>query len=154
LFQNKLGCASCHQDTNQGRGPALKGIFGKDQKLTNGDTAKVNEDYIKESILNPQAKIAEGYQPIMPTFKGQVTEDQINHLVAYIKSLNPNAATTTGTPIPTPAAKPASSPTPAANKPATTPTPAASPTAKPSLPSAPPKPAATPAPKTLKEGNN
>jgi cytochrome c oxidase subunit 2 len=91
LFQNKLGCASCHQDMNQGRGPSLKGIFGKDQKLTNGQSVKVDENYIRDSILNPQGQIAEGYQPIMPTFKGQVSEDQLNQLVAYIKSLSGNA---------------------------------------------------------------
>lgn len=112
LFQNKLGCASCHQDNSQGRGPSLKGLFGKDQKLTNGQTVKVDESYIHESILNPQGQIAEGFQPIMPTFKGQVTEEQINNIVAYIKSLNPSAA-----PSSTTAAKPAA---PAANTAPTT----------------------------------
>lgn len=107
LFQNKLGCASCHQDNNQGRGPALKGIFGKEQKLANGQTVTVNENYIRESILNPQGEIVEGFQPIMPTFKGQVSEEQINSIVAYIKSLSPNASTTTGTSAP---AKPSASP--------------------------------------------
>lgn len=95
LFQNKLGCASCHQDNNQGRGPSLKGLFGKEQKLSNGQTVKVDDNYIRESILNPQGQIAEGFQPIMPTFKGQVSEEQINNIVAYIKSLNPTATSTT-----------------------------------------------------------
>ncbi len=110
LFQNKLGCASCHQETNQGRGPSLKGIFGKDQKLTNGQTVSVNESYIKESILNPQGQIVEGFQPIMPTFKGQVSEDQLNHIVAYIKSLSGN---TTPTMTSSPAAKTPTAATPA-----------------------------------------
>jgi cytochrome c oxidase subunit 2 len=88
LFENKLGCASCHQDTNQGRGPSLKGTYGKERKLENGQSIKVDDNYIRDSIVNPQGNIAEGYQPIMPTFKGQITEDQLNHIVEYIKSLS------------------------------------------------------------------
>ncbi len=110
LVQNKLGCASCHQDSSSGRGPSFKGIFGKEQKLTNGDTVIVDENYIKESIINPQGKIAEGYQPIMPTFKGQVTEEQINSIVAYIKSLGSTTTTPAATPA-APAAKPSVAPT-------------------------------------------
>jgi cytochrome c oxidase subunit 2 len=79
LFENKLGCASCHAGQNQ-RGAKLEGIFGKEVRLTNGQTVKVDEEYIRNSILNPSAQIVEGYQPIMPTFKGQVTEEQ---LLAY-----------------------------------------------------------------------
>jgi cytochrome c oxidase subunit 2 len=154
LFQNKLGCASCHQDNSQGRGPTLKGLFGKEQKLANGGSVTINEDYIKESILNPQAKVAEGFQPIMPTFKGQVSEDQINHLVAYIKSLGGNTtATTTGSSSnsnkPAGTNKPAgANSTPAANT-AATPAPAARPGTAPT-----PRPGGTLVPKTIKEGNN
>jgi cytochrome c oxidase subunit II len=98
LFETKLGCASCHQETSSGRGPKLAGVFGSDQRLTNGQVVKADENYIRNSILNPQSQIVEGYQPIMPTFKGQVTEEQLNSLVAYIKSLGGNAAggSTTG----------------------------------------------------------
>jgi len=88
LFQNKLGCASCHgAEGKGGRGASLAGIFGKPQKMTSGQTIIVDDNYLRESILNPQAQIVEGYQPIMPTFKGQVSEEQLNQLVAYIKSL-------------------------------------------------------------------
>jgi cytochrome c oxidase subunit II len=87
LFEAKLGCASCHQQNNQGRGPTLVGLFGKEVKLNNGQKVIANEEYIRNSILNPQSQIVEGYQPIMPTFKGQVTEEQLVALVAYIKSL-------------------------------------------------------------------
>ncbi|HXG86656.1 MAG TPA: cytochrome c oxidase subunit II [Pyrinomonadaceae bacterium] len=93
LFENKLGCASCHQLNDQGRGPKLAGVFGKEQKLTSGQTVLADEEYIRNSILNPQGQIVEGYQPIMPTFKGQVTEEQLVSLVAYIKSLGGNGAT-------------------------------------------------------------
>ncbi len=95
LFEVKLGCASCHQQTDQGRGPKLAGVFGSDQKLNNGQMVKADEEYIRNSILNPQGQIVEGYQPIMPTFKGQVTEEQLVSLVAYIKSMGGAGGTTT-----------------------------------------------------------
>ena len=88
LFENKLGCASCHAGGPQQRGAKLEGIFGKDVKLMGGQTIVVNDDYIRNSILNPSSQIVEGFQPIMPTFKGQVTEEQLVSLVAYIKSLS------------------------------------------------------------------
>jgi cytochrome c oxidase subunit II len=88
LFENKLGCASCHAGGPQQRGAKLEGIFGHDVKLVGGATVRADEEYIKTSILNPSAQIVEGYQPIMPTFKGQVTEEQLLALVAYIKSLS------------------------------------------------------------------
>jgi cytochrome c oxidase subunit 2 len=94
LFQNKLGCASCHAGGPQQRGAKLEGLYGNDVKLVGGETVKADDEYIRNSILNPASQVVEGYQPIMPTFKGQVTEEQLNGLVAYIKSLNPNAAAT------------------------------------------------------------
>lgn len=94
LFEAKLGCASCHAAGSGQRGPNLTGVFGTDQRLTNGQTVRADEEYIRNSILNPQSQIVEGYQPIMPTFKGQVTEEQLVALVAYIKSLSGNAGNT------------------------------------------------------------
>ncbi len=88
LFENKLGCASCHAGGPQQRGAKLEGIFGKDVKLVGGQTVKVDDKYIRDSILNPSGQIVEGFQPIMPTFKGQVNEEQLVSLVAYIKSLS------------------------------------------------------------------
>lgn len=96
LFENKLGCASCHAGGPQQRGAKLEGIFGKDVKLVGGTTVVADEAYLRESILNPGTKIVEGYQPIMPTFKGQVTEEQLMSLVAYIKSLSGVTSGTTG----------------------------------------------------------
>ena len=83
----RLGCSTCHRSDGSGRGPFLVGKFGKTEKLTSGETVRVDESYLRESILNPQAKIVAGYPPIMPTFKGLVTEDQLVQLVAYLKSL-------------------------------------------------------------------
>ena len=88
LFDTKLGCASCHAGGANQRGAKLEGVFGTDVKLTNGQTVKADDEYIRNSILNPSSQIVEGYQPIMPTFKGQVTEEQLNALIAYIKSLS------------------------------------------------------------------
>jgi cytochrome c oxidase subunit 2 len=108
LFENKLACASCHAaDGSGGRGPALVGLFGKPVRLAGGQTVAADEAYIRESILNPQGQIVEGYQPIMPTFKGQVTEDQLVSLIAYIKSIAgqtgaPNRMNTTPATAPLP----------------------------------------------------
>ena len=84
LFQ-QLGCSSCHVGDTKGRGPVLTGLFGKQVQLNNGATVVADETYVRESILNPQAKIVAGYQPIMPTFKGLVSEEQLLQLIAYIK---------------------------------------------------------------------
>jgi cytochrome c oxidase subunit 2 len=88
LFENKLGCASCHAGGPQQRGAKLEGIYGHDVKLVGGQTVKADDEYIRNSILNPSSQVVEGFQPIMPTFKGQVTEEQLVALVAYIKSLS------------------------------------------------------------------
>jgi cytochrome c oxidase subunit 2 len=86
LFQ-QLGCATCHRSDTQGRGPNLEGIFGKPVLMDDGRTVMADENYIRESILNPGAKIVSGFKPIMPTFQGQVSEENLMALVAYVKSL-------------------------------------------------------------------
>jgi cytochrome c oxidase subunit 2 len=96
LFENKLGCASCHAGGPQQRGAKLEGIYGKEVELVGGGTVLANDEYIRNSIINPGAQIVEGFQPIMPTFKGQVTEEQLLGLVAYIKSLSGVTTTTAG----------------------------------------------------------
>ena len=67
-------------------------IFGKAIQLQGGGTAIVDEAYMRESIVNPQAKIVAGFQPIMPTFQGLVTEEQLLQLIAYVRSLGQQAA--------------------------------------------------------------
>jgi cytochrome c oxidase subunit 2 len=83
-----LSCNTCHLETGQGRGPVLAGLYGKQVLLASGQTVAMDDAYIRESILNPQAKIVAGFQPIMPTFQGLVTEEQLLQLIAYVKSLN------------------------------------------------------------------
>ena len=86
LFQ-QLGCATCHRSDTQGRGPNLAGLFGTKVMLDDGRTVTADENYLRESILNPGAKIVAGFKPIMPSFQGQVSEESLMALVAYIKSL-------------------------------------------------------------------
>jgi len=86
LFQD-LACNTCHRPDAQGRGPVLEGLFGKSVTLQSGETVTVDEAYVRESILTPSAKITAGFQPIMPTFQGLVTEEQLLALIEYVKSL-------------------------------------------------------------------
>ena len=97
LFQ-QLACNSCHLDSGQGRGPSLKDIFGKPVELQDGSTAVVNEAYLRESILNSQAKIVKGFQPLMPTFQGLISEEGLVALIEHVKSLSPTATTAPAAP--------------------------------------------------------
>ncbi len=86
LFE-QYGCATCHQADNQGRGPSLAGVFGQTVQLENGQTVTADEEYLRESIVNPHAKIVAGYTVIMPTFQGQISDEGIQQIIAYVKSL-------------------------------------------------------------------
>lgn len=115
LFQS-MGCVSCHGANGEGgRGPALAGLFGRVTPLAGGQSVRADEAYVRESILNPQAKLVDGFGPIMPTFQGQLSEDQLVQLLAFIKSLqvtNPQQATPAGSPA---AARATAQPTAAPN---------------------------------------
>jgi cytochrome c oxidase subunit 2 len=84
---SELGCVTCHRFDTQGRGPNLAGVFGKPVLLEDGRTVTADENYVRESILEPGAKIVQGFKPVMPTFQGQVSDEQLNALVDYVKSL-------------------------------------------------------------------
>ena len=99
LFQD-LACITCHRADAQGRGPVLQGLFGKTVHLQNGETVTADEAYIRESILNPGAKITAGFQPIMPTFQGLVSEEQVLELIEYVKSLGTQPQVEPGRPAP------------------------------------------------------
>jgi len=86
LYATK-GCLACHTTTGApGVGPTWKGIWGK-QEPTNVGDVKVDENYLRESILDPQAKIVKGFGPVMPTFRGQISDAEIGEVIAYIQSL-------------------------------------------------------------------
>lgn len=87
-FQD-LGCNACHGNQSTTLAPTLHGLFGQPVALTNGQTVTADEAYIRESILQPQAKIVAGYGPIMPSFQGRVNDQQLAELVTYIQSIGP-----------------------------------------------------------------
>jgi cytochrome c oxidase subunit 2 len=90
----KLGCATCHNpEMSTALGPKLDALVGHKVELADGTTLVADEAYLRESILNSQAKIVKGYQPLMPLFKGMITEDQLMQLIAYIKSLSKTEGT-------------------------------------------------------------
>jgi cytochrome c oxidase subunit 2 len=86
VFQAQ-GCPSCHQPDGRGRGPALVGVFGRDVKLSDGRSVRADETYLRESIVDPRAKLVAGYEPVMPTYQGLIGEEQMLQLIAYIESL-------------------------------------------------------------------
>jgi len=96
VFQAQ-GCPTCHAPDGSGRGPSLVGVFGSTVELRDGRRVVADEGYLRESVVNPQAKIVAGYEPIMPTYQGLVDEEALMQLIAYIKSLQtPTAAAERG----------------------------------------------------------
>jgi cytochrome c oxidase subunit 2 len=95
-----LACNTCHRPDSQGRGPVLNGLYGSTVTLDNGRQVIADEDYIRESILNPSAKITAGYQPIMPTFQGLISEEQLLQLIEYVKSLQTQPQVPIARPLP------------------------------------------------------
>lgn len=86
LFE-QLACNTCHKSDGSGRGPVLQGVYGQPVQLAGGQRVNADEAYLRESITNPKAKVVAGYEAIMPTFQGQVSEEQLLQLMAYIRSL-------------------------------------------------------------------
>jgi len=84
---NQLRCNACHGLKDDERGPTHYGLFGKKVKLRDGTTVVADEAYIRESIVRPTAKVVDGYEPIMPSYEGLLSEERMLQLVAYIKSL-------------------------------------------------------------------
>jgi cytochrome c oxidase subunit 2 len=120
-FFTSLACNNCHFDRDGGRGPALANLFGTDVRLSDGSTVRMDEAYIRESILKPSSKVVAGYTNDMPTFQGLVTEEQIAMIIAYIKSIGPKQQTASPAPAAgagQPAAAPEAQPATQAAKPA------------------------------------
>jgi cytochrome c oxidase subunit II len=89
---NQKACATCHQPQGGALGPSLVGLYGHTVKLQDGSEVVADEAYLRESILDPTAKMVAGFQPVMPTFQGQLDEEQVLQLIQYIKSLKPAGA--------------------------------------------------------------
>jgi cytochrome c oxidase subunit 2 len=86
LFQ-QLGCSGCHSINARVRAPSLDGLYGQAVPLRSGETVVADESYIRASILTPQQQIVAGYAPVMPSYQGQISEEGLLQLIAYIKSL-------------------------------------------------------------------
>ncbi len=102
LFES-LACVTCHRAGTAdapgsiaggriARGPSLEGLYNSQVKLADGRTVLADDEYLRESILNPHAKLVAGWAPVMPTFQGQLTEEQLSQLIAYVRSLGGTAA--------------------------------------------------------------
>jgi len=87
LFSD-LACNTCHRPDSRGRGPVLQNVFGHPVQLIDGSVVTADENYLRESILTPDAKVTAGYQPVMPAFQGLVSEEQLLALIEYVKSLS------------------------------------------------------------------
>lgn len=102
---SEQGCPSCHRADAIARGPSLEGLSGRQVRLAGGEVIAADDDYLRESILYPRAKVVAGYEPIMPLYQGLMSEEQVLQLVGYIKSLSqpaPQSARSAREPAPDP----------------------------------------------------
>ena len=84
----ELRCDTCHRADQSGRGPSLEDVFGRQVALAGGETVLADEAYVRESVLNPRAKTVAGFRPVMPTFQGQLGEEQLLQIIAYLRALS------------------------------------------------------------------
>src|SRR5581483_3093357 len=82
-------CITCHTGTSDAKAPNLEGVYNRRVRLADGKTVVADENYLRESILDPRAKVVAGFEPIMPTFRGQMPEEDLLELIAFIKALKP-----------------------------------------------------------------
>lgn len=90
---NMRGCKQCHSIENKaGNGPAFNNIWAHPAQLRDGSTVTVDENYVRESIVDPMAKVVAGFEPVMPTYKGKLSDKELIALIEFIKTLTPGAA--------------------------------------------------------------
>jgi cytochrome c oxidase subunit II len=86
---HQFGCSNCHRFNGHGPAPDLRGLYLRQVQMNSGQIVTADETYIRESIVKPGAKVTLGFQPIMPSFDGRISEDQLVALIAYIKAIGP-----------------------------------------------------------------
>ena len=86
---HRYGCSGCHEPGGTIRAPNLNGVLGSPVPLSDGSVVIADDSYVRDSILDPKKQVAAGYAPVMPTFKGQISEDDLAKLVAYVESIGP-----------------------------------------------------------------
>jgi cytochrome c oxidase subunit 2 len=92
LFRS-LGCSGCHTPNGTVRAPLLEGVYGHPVPLQDGRVITADDRYIRDSILLPKSEVVAGFQPVMPTFQGHISEEELLKLMAYIKSIGKNQRT-------------------------------------------------------------
>jgi len=81
-------CTTCHSaDGTTLQGPSFQGLWGAERTMESGETLTADENYIRESILEPNAKTSQGFQPVMPSYSGSLNDRQIDAIIEYIKTL-------------------------------------------------------------------
>src|SRR5215212_8460360 len=105
LFQ-QLGCNGCHRADSLARAPRLEGLYGQPVRLQDGSQVLADDTYIRTSIVTPSAQVVDGWQPIMPTFQGQLSEEQLLALIAYVRALGPGPGAPAPEPRPSPPPRP------------------------------------------------
>ena len=86
----KLQCINCHNKESESRAPNLEGILNSKRAMRGGETIVAKDDYLRNSIRNPEVKVRDGWKPIMPAYtRSQVTEEELLNLISYLKSLKP-----------------------------------------------------------------
>jgi len=89
MLYNVRGCKQCHSvDGSPGIAPTFLGLYGSEELLITGERVAVDENYVRESVLNPQARVTAGYDPVMPTYQGRLKDDEITAIIEYIKTLS------------------------------------------------------------------
>ena len=92
LYQRR-GCKSCHSiDGSNAVGPSFRNLFGRMEPMSKGDPVKADENYLRESVLNPKAKVVAGFQPVMPSYKGQLSDDDIYCIIEWMKTMSKSDA--------------------------------------------------------------
>ncbi len=86
MLYTKLSCVTCHKPG--GRGPDLAGLYNREVQLEGGGVVTADREYLRESIINPMARVVKGFPRMMPTYRTQLTEDQVNEVIEYIKSMS------------------------------------------------------------------